>query len=99
MRGCLAQGYAFVFGFTIYSAFDGAGVAKTGKLNLPQPGESRVGGHAVLAVEYDDKAKRFIVRNSWGSQWGMQGYFTMPYDYLLNENLSDDYWSIRFLKS
>jgi len=62
---------------------------------MPKAGERMVGGHAVLAVGYDDAAKRFILRNSWGTKWGMQGYFTMPYDYLANRNLSDDFWTIR----
>jgi C1A family cysteine protease len=49
----------------------------------------------VLGVGYDDAAKRFTVRNSWGADWGMKGYFTIPYDYLDNRNLSDDFWTIR----
>ena len=65
---------------------------------MPGPGEQVMGGHAVLAVGYDDKQGRFIIRNSWSAQWGMQGYFTMPYDYLLNENLSDDFWTVRLIE-
>jgi len=49
----------------------------------------------VLAVGYDDAAQRFIVRNSWGAAWGQKGYFTIPYAYLANRNLSDDFWTIR----
>lgn len=97
IKGCLASGYPFVFGFTVYESFESAQVAKTGKLNLPKKTESVVGGHAVMAVGYDDSAKRLIVRNSWGSDWGMKGYFTMPYDYITNENLSDDFWTIRLV--
>jgi len=51
--------------------------------------------HAVLVVGYDESQQRFLVRNSWGKQWGMGGYFTMPYAYLLDSNLSDDFWTIR----
>ena len=94
-KGVLAEGFPFVFGFTVYESFESPEVAKSGKLNLPKAGESVVGGHAVVAVGYDDKAKRFIVRNSWGPGWGLAGYFTIPYDYLLNGNLSDDFWTIR----
>jgi len=54
-----------------------------------------LGGHAVLAVGYDDDQQRFIVRNSWGDTWGIKGYFTMPYAYLLDSNLSDDFWTLR----
>ncbi|MBK5273473.1 MAG: hypothetical protein JJE30_00260 [Desulfuromonadales bacterium] len=79
----------------VYDAFESATVAKTGVLNLPRPKESALGGHAVMAVGYDDKAKRFTVRNSWGPDWGKKGYFTMPYDYLADRNLSDDFWTVR----
>ena len=98
MQACLADGYPFVFGFTVYESFESAAMAKTGKLNLPKKTESVIGGHAVMAVGYDDKTTRFIVRNSWGNTWGLNGYFTMPYDYLLNENLSDDFWTIRLIE-
>jgi C1A family cysteine protease len=95
MKMCLAEGYPFVFGFTVYDAFESAEVAKTGRLDLPKPGESDVGGHAVMAVGYDEAKQRFLIRNSWGTDWGLDGYFTMPYDYLDNRNLSDDFWTIR----
>ncbi len=98
MKGCLASGYPFVFGFTVYESFESTTVAKTGKLNMPKKTEQVAGGHAVVAVGYDNKAKRFIVRNSWGSDWGMSGYFTMPYDYLLDSNLADDFWTIRIVE-
>ena len=98
MRMCLAEGYPFVFGFTVYESFESAAVAKTGKLNLPKRTEKTLGGHAVMAAGYDDATKRFLVRNSWGADWGMQGYFTMPYDYLDNRNLSDDFWTLRALQ-
>jgi C1A family cysteine protease len=95
MRACLADGYPFVFGFSVYESFESPAVARTGVLKMPKPRERQVGGHAVCAVGYDDKAKRLLVRNSWGSDWGMKGYFTMPYDYVANGDLSDDFWTIR----
>jgi hypothetical protein len=69
--------------------------ASTGRVPMPAHGESQVGGHAVLAVGYDEDARRFLVRNSWGTGWGQAGYFTMPYAYLLNSDLADDLWTIR----
>jgi len=95
MRGCLAAGYPFVFGFTVYQSFESADVARTGRVELPRPGEGVVGGHAVMAVGYDDLAERFVVRNSWGTGWGKRGYFTMPYAYLTQSSLADDFWTIR----
>ena len=62
---------------------------------MPSAGENVVGRHAVLAVGYDDTQNRFIVRNSWGASWAMKGYFTMSYGYLLDQNLSDDLWTVR----
>jgi C1A family cysteine protease len=95
MRSCLADGYPFAFGFTVYESFESSTVARTGKLNMPKPGEKVLGGHAVMAVGYNDKHKRFTIRNSWGTDWGKQGYFTMPYAYLDDRDLSDDFWTIR----
>jgi C1A family cysteine protease len=95
MLHCLAGGYPFVFGFTVFDAFESDAVAKTGVLNMPTRGERNLGGHAVAAVGYDLAGKRFKVRNSWGGQWGQQGYFTMPFEYLTHRGLSDDFWTIR----
>ena len=95
MLACLAEGYPFVFGFTVYESFESQEVAKTGIVNMPDTGEHVAGGHAVLAVGYNDAEKRFLVRNSWGAGWGQKGYFTIPYGYLEDRNLSDDLWTVR----
>jgi C1A family cysteine protease len=95
MRACLAEGFPFVFGFTVYESFESQQVARTGVVEMPGRGERVMGGHAVLAVGYRDSEKRFTVRNSWGAGWAMKGYFTMPYDYLPNPNLAEDFWTIR----
>lgn len=97
MRACLASGFPFVFGFTVYDSFESAAVAASGVVPLPKKNERVLGGHAVCAVGYDDKAKRFIVRNSWGRAWGQKGYCTMPYAYLDNGDLADDMWTMRKL--
>ncbi len=98
MKGCLASGYPFVLGFAVYESFMSDAVARTGHVPMPSPSERMEGGHAVLAVGYDDAGHRFIVRNSWGADWGMKGYFTLPYAYLLDDNLSDDFWTIRVVE-
>lgn len=95
MRTCLAEGFPFVFGFGVYESFESQDVSRTGIVNMPKKGEQMLGGHAVMAVGYDHPKQRFIVRNSWGTDWGQKGYFTMPYKYLSDRNLSDDFWTIR----
>ncbi len=95
MKGCLAAGYPFVFGFSVYESFESAAVARSGNVPMPAPKESLLGGHAVVAVGYDDGPGTFLVRNSWGPVWGLAGYFTMPYAYLMHRGLASDFWTIR----
>ena len=92
---CLASGYPFVFGFSVYESFMYGSVARTGVADLPRPGEQLVGGHAVVACGYDLAARTFTVRNSWGAGWGLAGYFTMPFQYLTAPALAADFWTIR----
>jgi C1A family cysteine protease len=95
LKGCLASGYPFVFGFTVYESFESPKVAKTGIVPMPGPTEKVVGGHAVVSVGYNDAKQQFIVRNSWADTWGIKGYCMMPYGYLTDSNLADDFWTIR----
>ncbi|MFI5366781.1 MAG: C1 family peptidase [Candidatus Binatia bacterium] len=94
MKACLAAGYPFVFGFAVYQSFESQQVATSGHAPMPAPGEQSIGGHAVVAVGYEDANQWFIVRNSWGSGWGMSGYFTLPYAYLTQAGLASDFWTI-----
>ncbi|MFA4991732.1 MAG: C1 family peptidase [Candidatus Omnitrophota bacterium] len=93
MLSCLAEGYPFVFGFAVYESFESQRVARTGVVNMPRKGERMIGGHAVMAAGYDQAKGRLLVRNSWGDGWGMDGYFTMPFDYA--QTLAADFWTIR----
>lgn len=101
MRQCLAAGYPFMFGFTVYQNFETPAMTRTGILNLPTRADlarGPLGGHAVLAVGYDHPAKRIIVRNSYSASWGQRGYFTMPYAYILDLALASDFWTIRMVE-
>ncbi len=97
-KGCLAAGYPFVFGFTVYESFESAAVAKTGNAQMPATNEKCIGGHAVLAVGYNEKTQRFLIMNSWGTEWGQKGYFTLPYSYLTESNLAADFWTLRIIE-
>jgi C1A family cysteine protease len=94
MQGCLAAGYPFVFGFTVYESFESQAVASTGLMPMPAPGEKKLGGHAVMAVGYDNAKRLVTVRNSWAATWGDKGYFYMPYEFILSPNASD-FWTVR----
>lgn len=91
MLSCLAEGFPFVFGFAVCESFETPAVERTGKIELPSAGERMLGGHAVVAVGYSLADRRFLVRNSWGKSWGKAGYCTMPFPYLEERNLSDDF--------
>lgn len=94
MRSCLAEGYPFTFGLELFASFQSAGA--NGLIPMPDPENDRHdGGHAMLCVGYSDPDKVFIVRNSWGDDWGDRGYCYIPYDYMTNADLNGDLWSIR----
>lgn len=105
MKLCLAQGDPFIFGFTVYESFESEEVATTGIVPMPARDaegnitEQVVGGHAVMCVGYDDSKKMFLVRNSWGSDWGLGGYFWIPYEYLTNPELAEDFWCVKVIGS
>lgn len=94
MRGALASGLPFVAGISVYESFESQTVATTGIVPMPERSEALLGGHAILVVGYDDGPKRFTCRNSWGTGWGIEGYFELPYDYLTHTGLSSDMWVI-----
>jgi len=96
MKACLASGYPFVVGLSVFESFESKKVRRTGRAPMPVLYEQSRGGHAVLAVGYENTKRRFIVRNSWGRKWGMCGYFTLPYRYFTNQQLSQDFWTIRW---
>lgn len=88
IKDALANGYAVTAGVAVFSSFfyDRYG-------NIPYPGnEYMEGGHAILLVGYDDATQRFKFRNSWGEEWGQNGYGTIPYEYVANPDLCDDLW-------
>ncbi|PWB80924.1 MAG: cysteine protease [Candidatus Methylomirabilota bacterium] len=100
----LAAGLPSMFGFTVYTSISQAG--GSGKIPYPTAGEKVAGGHAIVAVGYDDGLKikntnpsgvattgALLIRNSWGTGWGDHGYGWLPYDYVL-KGLAVDWWSL-----
>jgi C1A family cysteine protease len=91
MKACLAAGYPFEIGFTVYQNFE---TDPNGIIGMPSG--PLLGGHAVCVSGYDDTTRRWKARNSWGA-WGIDGSgnFTIPYDYWTNSNLASDLQTIR----
>ncbi|MFH1477742.1 MAG: C1 family peptidase [Verrucomicrobiota bacterium] len=99
MKACIAMGLPFVFGFAVYEHVMSATVARTGRIRLPRKGERMLGGHAVMAVGYQESTRMVLFRNSWGAAWGQGGYGQIPYAYLESRELSDDFWCIQATES
>ncbi len=103
VRKSLAAGIPSMFGFTVYSSISQA--KEDGGIPFPTRSDRVMGGHAVVAVGYDDKMAignddgdvttegALLVRNSWGTGWGDGGYGWLPYEYVLRE-LAVDFWSM-----
>jgi C1A family cysteine protease len=96
-KHCLAEGFPFVFGLRLFKSFDQA--RRSGRVPMPDPnteaGRTAHGNHAMLCVGYSDHNQCFIVRNSWGEDWGDRGYCYIPYGYLSNPEYCWDCWSIQ----
>jgi hypothetical protein len=94
IKSCLADGYPVMVGISVYQSFENAGA--TGDVPMPTPPNDRLlGGHALLVVGYNDATGRWKFRNSWGTSWGKSGYGTLPYAFLADAELSDDFWTLR----
>lgn len=97
LRECLYEENLISFGICVYE-----GLYKVTKnkpvLEMPDYSQSMQGGHALVLTSYDDDRELFTVRNSWSSSWGMNGYFYIPYSYILNSQLASDFWTISLVE-
>ena len=99
IKQALVAGYPIVIGIQVYSSFESDQVAKTGQVPMPNTStEELLGGHSVSIVKYDDSTQTFTLSNSWGGGWGQEGYFTLPYQYVLDSNLCDSLFQARYFK-
>lgn len=95
----LAQGYGMVIGIRVYESFESSRARETGHIPMPGPNEQLLGGHALFCCGYQDDSQSagggyLIVKNSWGTGFGDQGYVYLPYDYV-RPKLMSDMWMAR----
>ncbi len=98
LQGCLASGFPFVFGFTVFDGWYNSRPLPA-VIPLPSKNDTPIGGHAVMCIGYDNSTSLFKIRNSWGVEVGDNGDFYIPYAYLASGNLSNDFWVINTVKS
>jgi C1A family cysteine protease len=92
VKAALAEGLPVVIGMSVYESFESEKVAATGIVPIPRKSEQNLGGHAVLIVGYDNRKKKFIVRNSWGTGWGDKGYCYIPFSFI-SRGIIVDMWT------
>ena len=95
MKNCLVSGTPFIASIVIYSSFQHSGEAHANQvIPMPLSKDENLGGHAVLICGYDDTKQSWILRNSWGTSWGLKGYCYLPYVYLLDSSLCSECWAV-----
>jgi C1A family cysteine protease len=92
IKAVLVEGQPIVFGFTVYENMVSSDTAKTGVCIVPSERERPLGGHVGVLCGYNDAARMFVFRNSWGSEWGDGGYGYLDYDFVTNPDLAGDFW-------
>lgn len=84
-----------IFGINVYSSFFSQEVANTGEVPIPNINiEKLEGGHCILMIGYNDDTRKFKCLNSWGNNWGSNGIFYLPYDYVTDSNLAADFCTL-----
>jgi C1A family cysteine protease len=83
-------------GINVFSSLESAATLASGNVPMPAASETLLGGHAISLVGYDDSVEQILWKNSWGTGIGVNGtgYFTLPYEYILDSKLASDFWAI-----
>lgn len=88
IKAALNEGYPVAVAVNLYESF---GSGPHGFVDMPTEEEVRNWNgldlhscHAMVICGYSDESKVFVVRNSWGKDFGDGGYCYMPYSYITN---------------
>lgn len=94
IKNLLVKDVPVAVGFRVFSSFEEDSVGEDGLVPMPEKEEKVIGGHCAVLTGFDDETQRFTVRNSWGKEWGDNGYFYLPYEYVANTDYCKDLWCI-----
>jgi C1A family cysteine protease len=95
IKACLISGFPIIIGFLCYNTLFNPSVERTGDILSPTRRDYPIGGHCVLITGYNDLTQRYEIMNSWGTEWGKDGYGTIPYTYIENPKYAFDFWQIQ----
>jgi C1A family cysteine protease len=99
IKQALFSGFPIVFGIKVYESFESEQVAKTGIVPMPDTSkEKNLGSHCCQLIGWEDTTQTFLCANSWGTEWGQEGFFTLPYKFVLDPNLASDFWQLRLFR-
>lgn len=93
VKAFLAAGLPCAFGFCVP-----ASLSRESDIPYRVAFDGILGGNAAVVVGYDDRRIRstvgaLLIRTSWGSEWGEEGYGWLPYAYI-EQQLAADFWTI-----
>lgn len=94
LQDVLTNGYPVVCGISVYESFESAETVRTGKVPYPEKTEQMLGGHGIILCGYNNAQRTFTFRNSWGTSFGDSGYGYIPFNYILNPDLAQDFWVV-----
>lgn len=93
LKKVLCSNYPVLIGLRLFSSFNQKLEHKKGTIIMPNLFQDKLlGGHALMMTGYNDEDQTFTARNSWGPDFGDEGYCYIPYEYITNPELAGDFW-------
>lgn len=88
-KSALEDGFPIAISINVFESFT---TGARGFIPMPSPEEKQSeehGRHAMVICGFSDEQKVFVVRNSWGLEFGDSGYCYIPYAYISNPALTN----------
>jgi C1A family cysteine protease len=94
LQDVLSTGFPIVCGISVYESFESDETIQSGNVPYPEKTEKMLGGHGIILCGYNTTQRTFTFRNSWGTSFGDNGYGTIPFNYIVNPDLTQDFWVV-----